>query len=389
MFTLSIATRFLTSKKSQTILIIMGFAVGISVNIFVGSLIQSLQNNLIQTTVGTQPHITISHQNQSEMIENYNPLIDKISSISGITKIATALDVRAFIMNIHPNSPDDIVLRGFNLNDANKIYDFYNSETFTGSKPTNSSQILIGKTLSENLEVSIGDKLVIKMDPNPSKPNQTLIISGIFDLGVTQINSLWVIVNQQTAENLANVSSAITSINIQVDNIFSADTIASEIKTKLQDNSLQITNWKETNAQLLSGLSAQSSSTTIIQIFVLLAVVIGIASILGITVIQKSRQIGILKAMGLNDRGSALVFLFEGLIIGSLGSLVGLGLAAGLIWSFNTFAGGSEAGLFDIIIEPQFAIQTIIIAIIASILASLIPARNSSKMEVIEIIRNN
>ncbi|MCY3414416.1 MAG: ABC transporter permease [Candidatus Heimdallarchaeota archaeon] len=388
MYTLSVAIRFLSSKKSQTFLIILGFAIGISVNIFVGSLIQSLQDDLIQTTVGTQPHITISPVNTTDMIENYDDILATIDEVDGISKVATSLDARAFIVNVNPDSPDDVILRGVDPTKANAIYDFYNSEKFVGNPISGDNQVLIGLDLAESLEVENGDELVIKTNPILNE-NTTVTIAGVFDLGVAELNSLWVIGNQNTVEGIADVQAKITSINLQVDDIFAADTIADELKAKIDDDTLEIVNWKETNESLLSGLQAQSSSTNIIQVFVLLAVVIAITSILGITVLQKSRQIGILKAMGLDDRGSAMIFLFEGLILGMLGALLGVGVAAFLIWGFNTFAGGENSGLFNIVMDTSFVINTVIIAIISSGVASLLPAKNSSKMEVIDIIRNN
>ena len=87
----------------------------------------------------------------------------------------------------------------------------------------------------------------------------------------------------------------------------------------LNNPSLKITDWKAQNASLLSGLQGQSISSLMIQIFIVVSVVIAIASILAITVFQKSRQLGILKAMGIKDRQASLIFIYEGLIIGVIG----------------------------------------------------------------------
>lgn len=98
-----------------------------------------------------------------------------------------------------------------------------------------------------------------------------------------------------------------------------------------------VTNWKAENAALLSGLSGQTALSLMIQVFVLISVVLGIASVLAISVVQKSRQIGILKAKGMHNPKASLVFLFQGFLLGVLGAIAGVGLGIGLSWSFATF----------------------------------------------------
>jgi lipoprotein-releasing system permease protein len=102
----------------------------------------------------------------------------------------------------------------------------------------------------------------------------------------------------------------------------------------LNNSGITVDNWKNQNEQLLSGLQGQSISSLMIQIFIVVAVVIAIASILAITVFQKSRQLGILKAMGIKDRSASLIFIFEGLIIGLIGATIGVGLGIGLFYGF-------------------------------------------------------
>lgn len=93
---------------------------------------------------------------------------------------------------------------------------------------------------------------------------------------------------------------------------FEADAVSEQVRSLLRDDNVSITNWKDENEQLLSGLQGQSISSLMIQIFIIVSVVIAIAAILAITVFQKSRQLGILKAMGIKDRAASLIFIYEG-----------------------------------------------------------------------------
>ena len=261
MFTLSVAFKFFTSKKTQTLLILFGFGVGIAVNLFVGSLIQSLQDDLIQKTVGNQPHVSILPGENKTYVENWNNIKPMLDNRDDLEIYSASLDGRAFITNISPNSPSDIIMRGVDLDQANGIYNLFNSKTYYGEKP-GTGEVTIGLDLALELGVNVSDELVIKSDPRPFASNHTMKIAGIFDLGVTNLNLLWVFSPLSGAETVLNVTGEYTGIYMQVKDIFAADTIATELEATINNENVVVTNWKDTNESLLKGLQTQSSSTS-------------------------------------------------------------------------------------------------------------------------------
>ena len=127
-----------------------------------------------------------------------------------------------------------------------------------------------------------------------------------------------------------------------------------------------------------------------IQIFVLVSVVLGIASVLAISVMQKSKQIGILKAMGMTNRSTSFVFLFQGLLLGLFGAILGIALGVGLLVSFTFFVKNPDgSALIPLQIEVGFILVSGGIAVLASLIASMIPASKSKKLNPIDIIKNN
>ena len=193
--------------------------------------------------------------------------------------------------------------------------------------------------------------------------------------------------DQHKASALLGIGDRINTIEIQVHDVLAAEDLAREWGARLPD--YQVKSWQESNASLLAALRSQSSSSYTIQVFVLLAVILGVASVLAISAVQKSKEIGILKAMGIEDKDSSLVFLFEGLILGIFGAIGGVLFGLGLAYSFTTFAIGADGNpVVPLNIDAGFIALSAGIAILASMLASLIPARKSSKLSVNEVIRN-
>ena len=381
-----LAWRFLSSAKRQTFIIVLGISVGVSVQVFIGSLISGLQNSLVDTTIGSSAHITVvSNDINNRFIENYEDVIlDLEASSEDITVVSPVVDLGGTLKK--DLLEKEILLRGFDLDQANQIYNFDLKLTEGSSLPILPNEVILGVTLGEEdqLDLAIGDTISITI----LGVDHTLKVVGFFDCNVAIINRTWGIGTLETLQDIINEDS-LTSIELQIKEVFDAETIALSLDTQIANDSLKTTNWMAENQELLSGLQGQSISSLMIQVFVIISVVLGISSTLAITVMQKSKQIGILKAMGILDKDASRVFLFEGFILGIFGAIGGVLLGLGLSYSFTTFALGPDGEpVVPLFIDPGFIALSAGIALIASTLAALIPAIKSSKLTVIEVIRN-
>jgi len=379
-----IALRFLKSSKGQTVLIALGIAIGVSVQIFIGSLIQGLQKSLVDTTIGNQPQVTIKATNEDKLIDGYDEILSSIKdNEEEVINLSVAADGPALIN--HEDDTYSILVRGFNIEESDALYNIKES-VVEGSLPVNKYEVLIGIDLKNESGIDIGDEIDVVANFGDTVAFK---VTGIFNLGVSSLNSSWTITTLETAQDMFSYDNRVTSIDMQVTDVFAADAVDASITERLGSDELLVDNWKDQNEDLLSGLNGQSVSSLMIQVFVMISVLLGIASILAITVVQKSKQIGILKAMGIRDKTSSLIFLFQGLLLGVAGAIAGVVLGLLLAFVFTKFALNPDGTpVVPLFIDPLFIALSAGIAVIASVIAALIPARKSSRLDPIEVIRN-
>lgn len=395
LFSLRVAYRFLIEGKNQSLFIVIGIAVGVSVIIFIGAIITSLQSNLIEQTLGNSAHITISESNdifqdikqfsRFGLIENqqvktvdfqdWRPVLNRLEDESYFTAISPVLDGNGFL--VKGGEDTSVLLRGVELERANAIYQI-SERIIKGSDLLEGNQIIIGKELAEDFKLNVGDMVLIAL---PNNIRERFNVQGIFDFENQSINSSWIFIDLKRAQKLLDKEDYISRIELQISDVFAADSISSELFSQL--NGLVVENWKVQNAQLLNALSSQSFSNYIIQIFVLLAVTLGISSVLGISVIQRSRELGILKALGIKNNSARMIFIFQGAILGFLGALSGTALGVLLIRAFTNFV-----SIFSIEIQLSQVIIIVIITTLACIVSAVIPANSSARLNPIEVIRN-
>ena len=382
MLPLKIAIRFLCSGKTQTILIVVGIAVAISIQIFVGLLIDSLQISLLDSTIGRSPQIIITSATDTETIRDWRTIVTKVKGLSSTRVVTPVASANAFVKTEEKELP--VVIKGFDLTDADRIYKI-SGAVYRGALFSSAREVLIGKELNAEMGLTPGDRIGILL---PDGSEFIFTVAGFYDLGAASINKTWIIADLKSVQQLFKLNGRVNAIEIATPDVFSADTVADEIRTYLNDPAIKIENWKELNAELLSGLEGQRVSSIMIQAVIILSVVIAIASVLAISVLQKSRQIGILKAMGIKDSAASMIFIYEGFLIGIIGSIAGIALGLGLLYSFNIFATRPDGTkLFDLYIENGFIIRSWIIALLASTFAGIIPARRSLRLNPVDVIR--
>jgi lipoprotein-releasing system permease protein len=390
-----IALRFLLRGKGQTLLIVLGIAVGVAVQFFLSSLISGLQVSLIANTVGSSPHIRVLpadrlagriisggprsdsgrvlNEERTE-IHSWQQYVNDLRKDPRILRAAPAANGQGFIER--GSAVVAVLVKGLTAPDGLDIYKI-RENTVAGLPELASDSALLGRRVADRLALAVGDKFFLRNDRGAQ---MFLRVGGIFDLGAAAGNELVVVAMDMVRSFFA--MEGVSAIEAQVQDVFAAEKIAREYGRQYERVKLE--SWQEKNRELLTALRSQSTSSVTIQFFVIVSISLGIASVLGIAAVQKQRQLGILKAMGTTDRSASRIFVIQGLLLGGVGSV--LGLAFGLLMGYG-FVSGTGAS-FGLEISARTLLTPIVLALLASVIASGIPARRAAKLSPIEVIRN-
>ena len=205
-------------------------------------------------------------------------------------------------------------------------------------------------------------------------------VAGIFELGVRELDARYVYLDMKQAQALLDLPGAATIIDVTVDDIFAAQTVAARIARL---TGLKAESWMETNAQLMNALRSQSLSTQMISVFVALSVALGIASVLSVSVVQRTREIGILRAMGTTRQQMLGVFLLQGALFGMAGSLLGGAAGYALVGAFNAFG----PKLFYIPVAPWLLGAATVLATLTGVVSAALPARRAARLDPVAALR--
>lgn len=394
----TIAISFLREGRAQSIMITVGVAVGVAVIMFVTALMQGLQSNIIQRTLGTQAHIRLLSPDEVNQIQRppagtvqllqEDKRAQRLRSINNWQQIIATLDQLPLLTAVSPivsgpafvrrgDGLASVALVGIDPERYQKIIPL-KDYLLSGQMRVGANEVLIGSQLAKDLGVQVGNKLRL----DTGQQNSAVVnIAGIFELGVRELDARYVYLDLKQAQSLLSLPGGVTVIDLTVADIFEAENIAARVGRL---TSLQAESWIKTNAQLMNAISAQSLSTNMIIIFVAISVAFGIASVLSVSVVQRTREIGILRATGATQQQILRIFLFQGALFGLFGSVVGSVASFALVWVFNTFG----PGLFYIPISIELVIVALLLATLTGVLAAAIPARRAAALDPVEAIRH-
>lgn len=396
-----VAVRFLKEGSSQTVLTIVGAAVGVSVIVFMSAMLSGVQANIFNQVLSEQAHINVSPVEAAA-----RPLRDKdgtleipmlqqptqrVSTIDQWQELVRTLRARPDITAISPTvsgsgtivlgeTTKGVSISGIEPDAYYKISDIP-SKMISGTADLPPSSALIGKELASDLGVATGEKLRLRT----SLIDVVYTVGGTFDLGNRQANGRTILVSLRSAQSLLSVPGGVTGIGIKLVDPYQAEVVAAELRSSL---GLNTESWIKAMEQLFTALNTQSISFFAIEFFVALAVALGIASVLVVSVVQRSGEIGILRAMGASRRQVMWVFLVQGALVGLAGSIAGTALAYVFVLLWKTLALNPDGTVFFPIDLPlSLILLTSGVATMTGLITAVLPAVSAARLNPVDAIR--
>ncbi len=390
------ALRFMREGMTQTLLIVVGVTLGVAVITFMSALLTGLQQNLFRRTLEYQAQIVVlppedvSRPLRGDASSQATPIVqprtqklrsvdqwqrvrDEIAGMRGVTAIAPVVSGPGLVLRGEANKA--VSITGMEPDSYLRVVNL-RAKIVLGTAELTGSDIVIGTELAKDLGATIGDKLRVT---TASGAAQVLQVVGLFDFGNKGVNERNVYVALRVAQSLLDLAGGVSSLEVNVSDPFAAEDAAQAIAAR---TSLDADSWIRTNQQFFSAIAAQSLSNTVIRFFVALTAALGIASVLVVSVVQKSREIGILRAMG-TSRGQVLrLFLIEGALMGLVGSLCGSVLGFVFLNFWRGLARNADGTpMFIVDFEPKLFVYAAVGATLVGTLAAVVPARRAARLD--------
>jgi lipoprotein-releasing system permease protein len=410
-----IGLRYLKAKRRQafisiiTVISIAGVAVGVMTLIIVLAVMNGFEKTLKEKILGTQAHIVLLKTAQEGM-DNYPEVLDKVKTVKGVS--AAAPFIFSQVMLSSESGVSGAVLKGIDPEMEGNVTDLArNIKTgrlsFLKSPPEgNLPGIVLGAELAKRLSDSGNDVIQVvsplgTLTPMGMMPKMKRFrIVGTFYSGMYEFDNTFAYISIESAQKFFDMDSRVTGIEIKVEDVYKVKQIGQEIRKKL-GFPFWTQNWMDMNRNLFSALRMEKIAMFIILVLIVLVAAFNIISTLIMVVMEKSKDIAILKSMGAPSSGILKIFVIEGLVIGVVGTALGsiLGLAAAFnlekleffvenLFGFKILSG--EVYYIDKLpsqVNPMDVFWIIATAILITLVATLYPSWRASRLDPAEALR--
>ncbi len=408
-YELFIANRYLRSKRKTglisiiTYISIIGVMIGVAALIIVLSVMNGFESEVRSRIIGFGAHIELRTYHNAGL-EAPDDVAEKISGIDKIVGTSPYINEKALI--ISKNKKGGVAVKGVDpqtlasVSDIEEkivygVFDIGQIDTDRKSYPG----IVLGVYLADNLGADVGDKVQI-LSPtgiNPlllsSTPNlRTFIVTGYFETGIYEFDDIFAYVAIPEAQRLFDMKGKVSGLEVRLESLEQADTVAGQIEEILGYPYATVT-WFQMHKNLFSWMQIEKWMMFIVLSLIIMVAAFNIVGTVIMIVLEKTKEIGILKSMGATSAGIRRIFILEGLIGGVIGTILGLVIGFTLCWIQQEYK--------IISLPPDVYIITAVpvlmkkldflfigaVALILCYLAAVYPARNAARLEPVEAIR--
>lgn len=410
-----IGLRYLKAKRKQTfisiitIISIVGVMVGVMTLIVVLAVMSGFEKTLKEKILGTQAHLVLLKANQEGM-DHYEEAAKKVQEVKGVVSAAPFIFNQVMLSS--ESNVSGVVIKGIDPDRVGNVTELAHNmkagllQDLKEGGESDSSGIILGVELAKHLGVSLNEAIQVisplgTMTPMGMMPKMKRFrVVGIFYSGMYEYDNTMAYVSLESAQKFFGMGARVTGIEIKTNDLYKVKEIGKEIRQKM-GFPFWTKDWMEMNRNLFSALKLEKIAMFIILVLIVLVAAFNIISTLIMVVMEKHKDIAILKSMGAPSKGILKIFVIEGGVIGVVGTVFGtiLGLAAALnlekitgfvenLFGFKILA--SDVYYIDKLpsqVNPLDIALIVMTAILISLLATLYPSWRASRLDPAEALR--
>ncbi|MBE0523943.1 MAG: ABC transporter permease [Methanosarcinales archaeon] len=383
-YELYIAIRHLTSRRRQTIFSVLAVGLAVMILMLSQAMMVGFTDELYAKTVDRMAHVTVEPQEGEDYIHLYHKLIEDINEVDGVVGVSPVLAGPATFEYKDKNK--NVIMQGIQVEAHDSVLhikDDIVEGSFRDLEVTPNS-VVVGDALAEKLDVEIGDTIDASF---PEANPVNLKVVGIYNSGTPQDESL-AITSISTAQDFFDESNVVNSILVRGDDRERAQAISETIDAF----GYPAASWKETNPEIIQTIKLEGTSNAIILGLIIVIASFGIISTLFMVVMEKTKEIGMLMAMGVPRKSIMMIFVMESGILGLLGAVMGVifGAVIAIQLGSITYDIGEEtyAGVntFPFVVRIQDAAIIVLFTFLLNLIAGIYPASRASKLKPVEAI---
>jgi len=395
-YELFIAKRYLTARRKQafisviTFISILGITIGVMALVIAIALITGFQTDVQDKILGSTSHIMISDL-LGEGLSDYSRLMEKIASQEEVVSVSPVLYETVLLTGPYQNR--GAVLRGIDFESEKTVTEWLRD--LEGRIPGAEDKppgILLGRDLALNLGAGVGDVVNVlsasyRLSPTGLIPRQKkYVVSGIFRTGLYEFDNSTALIPLESAQRLFRKEGRVSLIQVRIRDIFHADEVAERIQEVLPSETY-VTTWMEMNKPLFSALKLEKKLLFLTITLIVFVAALNIVATLILMVMDKTRDIGILLAMGATSADIRRIFFFQGAMIGVTGTTLGMALGLAWCWLANTFqlikvpVDIYQIPYVPFRLQPLDACLIVGVSLLISFISTLFPSHRASRVD--------
>lgn len=411
-FELFVALRYLKAKRRQavisviTFISVLGVMAGVCALVIALAINNGFREELETRLLGATANINLLRPS-NDGIRNYDALADRLARLPHVQAAAPAL-YEEVLASSHARA-QGIMLKGIDPDREVRVADLLSHITegsIEGLKirrsetgvTTDTDPIIIGKELAKSLGVYVGDTILVTSPQGTLTPLEVVPkfrhfrVVGVFDSGFYDFDASWAFTNLDAAQRLFDLRNVVSVIEFKIDDIYQAPGVAKKIR-QAAGHGFETSTWMEQNRSLFSALRLERLVTVLTIGLIMLVAALNIFITLAMMVMEKNRDIAVLRSMGARERQVWTVFTLHGLLIGAVGTALGLTLGYSVSWACNHYKLiHLQADVYSLAYVPFHArpmdgVWIAAAALMISLLATIYPARSAAKLNPVEILR--